>query len=369
MRRTTAIVALSGALVLAFVLFEHSRPKALPPPQPEAASTDQAKERPLPPPRPASDAAKAEPAEPQPTTNLLVRLYRGEEMPPLRPEQVQAYLEVNHRGLESLLGAYRTTRDKALLQEAEEKYSNDPRVAFEAAYFGAPEERRKWLDAFKTSAPDNALANYLSANDYFQAGDKTRALEELHVAAAKSNFQDYFADYVQNATEAYRAAGYSEAEAKTLAASQALLPHLASLKQAGVSLVDMAQSYREVGDEAAAQAALDMAVTLGERLNQPDSPTLIQRLVGIAVEKKALGALDPASPYGSNGETVQAALEALNQEREGLKTLTKPLNEALLTRVPEADLISYRERQLLFGAQPAIEWLTTKYGPTAASGQ
>jgi len=371
MRRITAILALSGALALglAFVLFERSRPNALPPPEPEAASIDQAKEPPLPPPSPASDAAKAEPTEPQPTTNLLVRLYRGEEMPPLRPEQLEAYLEVNHRGVESLLGAYRTTRDKALLQEAAEKYSNDPRVDFEAAHFGAPEDRRKWLDVFKSSAPDNALPNYLSANDYFQTGDKTRALQELQAAAAKSNFQDYFADFVQNATEAYPPAGYSEAEAKTLAASQALLPHLASLKQVGVSLADMAQSYRESGDAGSAQAALDMAVTLGARLNQPDSPTLIQMLVGIAVEKKALGTLDPASPYGPNGQTVQAALDALTQQREGLKTLAKPLDETLLTRVPESDLISYRERQLLFGAQPAMEWLTTKYGPAPAPGQ
>ena len=87
------------------------------------------------------------------------------------------------------------------------------------------------------------------------------------------------------------------------------------------------------------------------------------------MEKKALGTLDPATPYGSNGETVQVALDALNQQREGLKTLAKPLNETLLSRVAESDLVSYYERQLLFGEQPAIEWLTTKYGPAAGPGQ
>jgi hypothetical protein len=289
-------------------------------------------------------------------------------MPPLLPEQIEPYLDANHRGVESLLGAYRTTRDKALLQEATEKFSKDPRVAFEAAYFGAAEDRRKWLDAFKASAPDNALANYLSANDYFKAGDKTAALEEMQAATAKSNFQDYFADFVQNAIEAYRAAGYSEAEAKTAAASSALLPQLASLKQVGLNLADLAQSSRAAGDDASARAAVDMAMALGARLNQQDSPTLIQTLVGIAVEKNALGALDPASPYGADGQTVQAALDALTQQREALKALTKPLSESLITRVPEADLISYRDRQLLFGAQPAIQWLMNKYPPATSSG-
>jgi predicted Zn-dependent protease len=255
------------------------------------------------------------------------------------------------------------------LQEAAEKYPKDPRLALEAAYFGAPEERRKWLDTFKESAPDNALANYLSASDYLKAGDNARALEELQTARTKSNFQDYFADFVQNAAEAYRAAGYSEADAKTVAAGQALLPYLASLKQVGVGLVDLAQSYRQAGDEASAQAALDMAVTLGARLNQPDSPTILQTLVGIAVEKNALGALDPANSYGPNGETVQGALNALDQQREGIKTLTKPLDEALVARLLDADVVSYRDRQLLFGAQPAIEWLTKKYSTPGTLGQ
>jgi hypothetical protein len=311
----------------------------------------------------------AEPAEAKPTTNLLTRLARGEEILRLRPEQLEAYLAGNHRGVESLLGAYRTTHDKGLLQEAMEKYPNDPRVALEAAYFGAPEDRRKWLDAFKASAPDNALANYLSASDYFKAGDNTKALDELQTAAATPNFQDYFGDFVQNATEAYQAAGYSEAEAKQAAASSALLPQLASLKQVGASLVDLAQSYQQSGDQASAQAALGMAMTLGARLNQPDATTIIQMLVGIAVEKKALGALDPASPYGSSGGTVQGALDALTQQREGIKTLIKPLDPSLLDRLSETDAINYCNRQLLFGEQPALQWLMRKYGAAGATGQ
>jgi tetratricopeptide (TPR) repeat protein len=370
MRQITAIVLLSGAIVLTILVFERSRTKPLASSQrTEANETYRAKKQPLPAPQADSGTAMPEPAQAPPPTNLLTRMARGEEIPHLRPEQLEAYLGANHRGVESLLGAYRTSRDRGLLQEAMGKYPKDPRVALEAAYFGAPEDRRKWLDAFKESAPDNALANYLSANDYLKAGDQAKALEELQAAAAKPNYQDYFGDFVQNATEAYRAAGYSEAEAKEAAGSNALLPQLASLKQVGVSLVDLAQSYQQSGDQASAQAALDMAMSLGARLAQPDAATIIQTLVGIAVEKRALGALDPASPFGSSGGTVQAALDALNQQREEIKTLTKPLDPSLLARLPEADVINFCDRQLLFGAQPAIQWLTSKYGLAGSSGQ
>ena len=53
-----------------------------------------------------------------------------------------------------------------------EKYPNDPQVAFEALFAKdlSPEQRRQWLSAFEQSAPDNPLANYLSARDYLKAG-------------------------------------------------------------------------------------------------------------------------------------------------------------------------------------------------------
>ncbi|HSU57557.1 MAG TPA: hypothetical protein VLT36_26180 [Candidatus Dormibacteraeota bacterium] len=371
MKKKLAIVVLGGAIgaiVLGFLLLEHDRPKPLPLANgTELASTTRSEEKVshrFPP-----HVRPGETPGAKPTTNLLTRIANGEELTPLTPEQVAGYLEANHRSIDSLLGAYRTTRDKALLKEAAEKYPNDPRVALEAAYFGEPEERWKWLDAFKNSAPDNSLPSYLSAGDYLKAGDKAHALEEMQAAATKSNFQDYFGDFVHNATEAYRAAGCSEAEAKSAAASQALLPYLASLKQLGVGLVDMAQSYGKAGDTASAQTALDMAVKLGAKLNQPDAQTLIGMLVGIAVQKNALQAFDPNGPYGPSGQSVQSALDALNQQREEIKALAKPLEDDVLARLPEADLINYRDRQLLFGAQAALEWLKTKYKPVGAAGQ
>ena len=66
-------------------------------------------------------------------------------------------IAANRRNAESLLVAARLTGDQSLLHEAMEKFPNDPRVDFDAWLGSAsPEEKRKWLDIFKQSAPDNA---------------------------------------------------------------------------------------------------------------------------------------------------------------------------------------------------------------------
>ena len=81
--------------------------------------------------------------------------YLSKKEATLTQAQVAAYLAANGRDAGSLLAAFRTTRDPALLAEAGQKYPNDPQVAFEAAMAGdaSPENRHAWLDALKQAAP------------------------------------------------------------------------------------------------------------------------------------------------------------------------------------------------------------------------
>jgi hypothetical protein len=302
--------------------------------------------------------------EPEPEvrfTNLVVRALKGEEKPKLSPEQAESYLVANRRSAGSLLGAFQATGDKRWLQEAKEKHPNDPAVAFTALFKAdSPEERRQWLDALKRAAPDNALADYLSALDCFKAGRTDDAVKELEAAYAKPKIQDYLADRAQDAEEAYRSAGYSEAEAKLTGMMWVELPHLSQLKQLTQQVVDLAASYRQAGDEASAQAALQIGSSLGQRLATGQS-TLIQDLVGIAVEKMALSSMDPASPYGSGGQTVKDRLDQLQQQRQAIKALAGP-SEGLLQSIPEQDVASYFERLKVFGEYSTMQWLVAKYG-------
>jgi hypothetical protein len=280
-------------------------------------------------------------------------------------EQVAPYLAAKQRNAESLLAAFRLTGDQSLLREAGEKYPNDPRVLL-AAFFEFRNElsspdRRQLLDAFKQSAPDNALANYLSAQAYFKAGQPDLAVQELAAAAGKPQLQDYTGDLVQSAEAAYRAAGLTSLEAMRVALATVPLPQLAELRGLGESLGKLATQYRQAGDEASAQAALQMGVALGRRVGEASGPsTVIQTLVGIAVERKILDAMDPASPYDTAGHTVKDRLDELAGQRQTIRQLAGSASESVLQTLPEQDQLAFYERVKASGELAAWRWLANR---------
>ena len=353
MTKRPVTVIVGGGLALAGLLFWLG-PTPLPPAAPPVPLGGT-----LPRTRPPPTPGLVPPA-PHPTS-VFTRLMNGEGAE-LRPDQVQGYLLDNHRDAASLLAAFRATHDQALLKEAEEKYPNDPQVAMEAAWrSGSPEDRRKWLDTFKRAAPDNAVPNLLSAASYFRDGQPEQAVQEV-MAAARKPIQDYSRDFGQSAEEAYLAAGYSAVDAKGLATTTLLLPQMAEYKAVAVGLADMANAYRQAGDQASAQASLQWALNLGQRLDDPSSLTEIQSLVGIAVQRIALNGMDPGAAPGDGGQTVQSQLDALTQERQTFKTLNQQW-DVIQPTVSDQDALNYFNRRWLFGEQAAAQWIVAKYGP------
>ena len=317
----------------------------------------------LPAPRiPASAASVPQAKDDLPATNIITRMLGGENPPGLTPEQVESYLQQARRSAGSLLAAFRAQGDDKLLQEALEKYPTDARVNFAAAFKkdASPDERRQRLAAFKQAAPDNALPNYLAALDYFKSGQSDQAVQELSLASAKPQFRDYSAEFVQDTTEAYRTAGFSEAESKMVALSSLLLPQLPELRNLGQKLVDLAQSYRQTGDQASAQAALQMAVGLGQRLENDATAPLLTQLVGMAIEKKALADFDPASAF-PGGQTIKDRLDELAKERTDIKQLTQQF-DPLQPNLSAQDWISYADRTRILGEKSALQWLVAKFG-------
>jgi hypothetical protein len=303
----------------------------------------------------------ASPSENLSATNLYEKL-KDKELK-LGAEQIEPYLEANGRNAASLLAAFRTTGDSAHLEEAMQKYPNDPQVAFEAAFRteAAPEERRRWLDAFKKSDPDNALANYLSALEHFKSGETDQAVQEI-IAAAEKPFHDYTPERYQDDAEAYLAAGFSVADAKTASSLRLLLPQLAQMRDLSLNMIELAKSYRQSGDDASAQAALQMTIDLGQRYSTPSPGEAgISQLVGLAIEGMALKAMDASSAYGTGGQTVQDRLNQLAQHRAELEARLRQ-TETLFPKMTEQDWISYRDRWMMFGEEAAARWLIGKYG-------
>jgi len=304
------------------------------------------------------------------STNLYSRLYDRlkDKQVKLTREQVDSYLNANGRTASTLLAAFRTSGAPALLKEAMEKYPNDPEVAFEAVAYNtmnskdiSPADQRKWLDAFEKSAPDNALANYLSAINNFTSGGIDQGVQDLSAASGKS-LNDYTVSRAENDMEAYLASGYSVADSEVLGTAQLLLPQLAQLKQLALDSADLANAYHQTGDAASAQAVLLMADKLGQQYATPSAgePTVSQ-LVGIAIEKIALSSMDPNAPYGDSGQTVQDRLNQLIQQRTNVQQTSQQVGD-LLPSLTDQDWIIYKNRWLMFGEANAQQWVIGKYG-------
>jgi len=300
------------------------------------------------------------------STNARERILRDYPVPPkVTYAQIEAYLKDNQRSAASLLASSRVTRDQMLLHEAIDKYPSDPQVAFAAVFKKdlSPEDRRFWLDSFKKYSPDNALANYLSAREYFKSGQSDRAVQELTAAAGKRQFQDYFVDSAQSEEDAWSAAGYSVAEAKIFSSWSLLYPQLGELQTLGQDMVSLADSYRQAGDESSAQAALQMVVNLAQRLDGSPAQPLPSRSVRLEIESMALRAMDPNSQYGGAGQTVSDRLNELAQQQAWVNELEVRADKfELRQKVSEQDWINYKDRWRALGEEAALQWLVTKYG-------
>ncbi|MGH7952752.1 MAG: RNA polymerase sigma factor [Limisphaerales bacterium] len=303
----------------------------------------------------------AAPAEDLELTNLYGR-FLG-KWPKLTAAQVETYLKANRTNAASLLAAYRASGDLALLKEAMEKYSNNPEVAFAAALDKnlSPEEQRQWLNTFEQDAPNNALVNYLSALNYFNSGQIDQGVQELTAASGKQ-LDDYTLDRVQDEEEAYLSAGYSQAEAETIASQSLMLSQDPQVKQLGQDLISLANAYSQSGDQDSAQASLQMAMNLGQNMaNKSSSMALINQLTGLSIETLALNAMNPNSPYGSNGQTVQDQLNQIAQYRTSIRQLAQQA-EPLLPTLSDQALLDFDNRRMMFGETAAMQWVVSKFG-------
>ena len=184
--------------------------------------------------------------------------------------------------------------------------------------------------------------------------------DTLIAASGKQRFQDYSRDFVQNAEEAYLAAGYPPADAKTLATTGLALPQLADLRQLGQEMVNLAASYRQSGDASSAQATLQIAANLGQGYSNGSSEQLASQLVGMQIETMALNGMSPETAYGAGGATVQDRLNQLRAERASLRELTLQTGP-MMEIMSDQDWLSFNNRLMVFGEASALQWLANKY--------
>ena len=296
-------------------------------------------------------------------------------------EKIEEYLKLHHRDAASLLAAYHAsgneedpTGDINYLKEAATNFPNDPHVQWtvlthEDAF---PEDRRKWLDAFKESSPSNSLANYLSARDYFKSNQPEAAIKELLEASGKSQFADFTMESYLGGEEIFRELGKSPMEATTAAMSAMagdLLPELANMKVLAQGIQSAQKQYANAGDTASVQNLSQMTLGLADRLTSGDGGRfLISQLVGMSTEAIALKSLDQNSSYDFlGGKTPTQRLEELKQQKLEFRELMKTMG-------PGVDLMSediqksYFDRLKIYGEVAAMRWLQQQHTANTSPG-
>jgi hypothetical protein len=256
------------------------------------------------------------------------------------------------------MAAYRMSHDPSYLREAATNFPNTPFVQFAiVADKVFPEEQRKWIDAFKASSPDDALAWYFSALDHFNSKQPELAMQELAQATRQPSFDTYAAQASQAVEEMCELAGWPPLAAKAWAPSSESASYLPSLKDLANQMMQTQQQDLTKGDAAAADSVASMIMILGNTL-RAGSP--MDQLVGIAIEKKILGQLDPAANYDFLGRPVSDVLAELERQKQ---TIRDALNarDQLLPTLDETELTSYFERKKLYGEVNAVLWLQSKH--------
>ena len=292
------------------------------------------------------------------TSNLIQRMLAGDADTQLTREQLAEYLRQYGTNVETLLA----TQNNEYIKLAAELFPDDPRVQYAViARDLFPEAKREWLERFKNSAPDNALASYLSAREFLKAGDREQGLKDLAEAVRRPHYNDYSLEQVQNMEDAQLSAGRSIAEAKVAAGSGLLLPQLAELKGLSQEMQKMQKEYMAAGDTRSAEALAQMGRSLAQQLTTGEgSRVLINQLVGAAIERIVLSPLGTDyQPSFLNG-TVQQRFDELQTFRQSVKDLTQGF-EPWMANASEPELISYFDRMKLQGEYKALQWLRNRH--------
>lgn len=296
-----------------------------------------------------------------PASSLLQRVAA---LPPLSSGEIEAYVQSNKRNAESLLAAYRVSTNLSYLTEAAQRFPGDPDVQYAVvASRAAPEVQRQWIEAYKASSPENALPWYFSALDHYRTGQPQQAIEELQAASRKPIFRADLAPTLQALQEMHVSAGRSVDEGRIAAfQSAAQVPHLGPMRDLAKAMQVSIDELRQRGSRDAAHQLAGSGLVLGSHLSAGGgSQTLINQLVGIAIEQKFLQQLDPSATTDPFGRPLAEVNSAVENHRNSLKEHMKGF-AGVIGGLSDVELSTYMERVKLYGEEAALVWVKAKHG-------
>jgi hypothetical protein len=305
-------------------------------------------------------------------TNGPAEVLEQTRPPQIPREKVEEYLARHRRDAASLLAAFHALHDTNFLIEAATNFPNNPQLQWTILADNAfPGDKRKWLDAFKTSSPANSLANYLSAQDYFKNNQPEAAMKEIAAASGKSQFADYSMETILEAEDLYRFNGSSESETHSGAMATLFtdLQQLSQFKDVARGLQDLQHQYASSGDSASVQALAQMGIDFGNKIATGDDGKFpINQLVANASQAIVLESLDPNTSYDFlGGQTPAQRLADFKQQRTDLHDLNISFTAAKAVATDD-QMNGFWERSKIYGGWTAMKWLVQQTAATPNTG-
>ena len=294
----------------------------------------------------------------------------GPRPPAVSREKLDEYLAKHNRSAASLLAGYHALQDTNLLHEAAAKFPNDTYVqwAMLTSEGLGGEQRRQWLEAFKTSSPNNSLANYLSSAEHFKAGNQEAAIKELLDASGKKQFKDFTMDAMIDEQELHRFAGQSAMMAVHANGwGGDLMRQLMPMKGVAYGIVEAQTKYAQAGDADSTSKLAQMGLDLADRLDSGDSGKfLFSQMVGASIEGIMLKNMDPNTTYESlGGKTPTERRAEMKQQKDEWKTVAAVLPKAY-GALTEDEWVSYSDRMKTYGELEALKWAKQRMDAAAA---
>lgn len=282
-------------------------------------------------------------------------------------ERGQKWLDLRGRDAASLVAAWDLTGEASMLDEAAEKFPNDPRVCVAMIIrLGSTVDALPWVERLIAAEPGNPAGLYWKAQILAGSKKPEEAIETLRAATGTKGKPDtHLRDRMVTVREAALASGATVKEAAIVALSAPLSRHGALPPVAGRIgrlLHEEIEAAKAAGDADRVADIASLGAASGEHLGLTDAPTFMNDLVRMSMLRAMLKELDPETEFGADGKTAATRLSEVEAEWTETTKGWKPTDPAdawpnNLNKLTEAQVSEYTDRFILHGERVAQRWL------------
>jgi len=121
-------------------------------------------------------------------------------------------------------------------------------------------------------------------------------------------------------------------------------------------LGELRDHYIKNNDIDGAEPTVAIGLDIGQKIQSQEKPSFLSSLVGIDIESKILNQLDPQTPINFEGQTAEARLSELNQQKNMLQSLVQKAQDLPISKMSDEQMKDYTQRLRSQGEVNATQW-------------